>query len=102
MFGIHAYDSDPVRQGAQFAYEMGWTTPEKAIEGGAKWISEQYINNPNYKQNTLYKMRWNPQSPGTHQYATDISWAVSQTQAIKAMYDNFENAQLKFDIPSYS
>lgn len=101
MFGIGAYDSDPIGAGAQFAYKMGWTTPEKAIEGGAKWISEQYINNPSYRQNTLYKMRWNPESPGTHQYATDIAWAVKQTSNIKKMYDNFQNASLKFDIPAY-
>lgn len=80
---------------------MGWTTPEKAIEGGAKWISEQYINNPNYQQNTLYEMRWNPASPGKHEYATDIGWAVKQTTSIMKMYSNFPGATLKFDIPSY-
>jgi beta-N-acetylglucosaminidase len=101
MYGIGAYDSDPIGAGAQYAYKMGWTTPEKAIEGGAKWISEQYINNASYKQNTLYKMRWNPASPGVHQYATDIGWAVKQTSSIKKMYDNFQNASLKFDIPTY-
>lgn len=101
MYGIGAYDSDPIGAGAQYAYKMGWTTPEKAIEGGAKWISEQYINNASYKQNTLYKMRWNPASPGNHQYATDVGWAVKQTESIKRMYDNFENASLKFDMPKY-
>ncbi|EYE87207.1 hypothetical protein Q428_14585 [Fervidicella metallireducens AeB] len=101
MYGINALDRDPITYGSEFAYRMGWTTPEKAIEEGAKWISKQYINNPLYKQNTLYKMRWNPQAPGTHQYASDISWAINQTKSIKKMYDNFRNAALKFDIPRY-
>lgn len=101
MYGIGAYDSDPIGGGAQYAYKMGWTTPEKAIEGGAKWISEQYINNPSYEQNTLYKMRWNPASPGQHQYATDVGWAVKQTSVIKKMYDSFPSASLRFDTPTY-
>lgn len=101
MYGINAVDASPVTSGAQYAYKMGWTTPEKAIIGGAKWISEQYINNSNYRQNTLYKMRWNPASPGNHQYATDIGWAVKQTDRIYSMYKNFKNATLKFDIPKY-
>ncbi len=102
MYGIGANDSDPIGGGSQFAYRMGWTTPQKAIKGGAKWISQQYINNASYKQNTLYKMRWNPASQGEHQYATDIGWAVKQTSSIKRMYDSFNNASLKFDIPVYS
>ena len=101
MYGIGAFDRDPVGGGSQYAYKMGWDTPEKAIEGGAKWISEQYINNPSYQQNTLYKMRWNPASPGEHQYATDIGWAVKQTTSIKKMYDDFPDALLQFEIPIY-
>ena len=80
---------------------MGWTTPNKAIDGGAKWISENFINNGSYHQNTLYKMKWNPSDPGVHQYATAINWAVAQTSEIKGMYDNFPNAVLTFDIPVY-
>lgn len=57
MFGIGAYDSDPVGTGSNYAYEMGWDTPEKAIMGGAKWISENYINSSSHTQNTLYEMR---------------------------------------------
>ncbi|MBT6068697.1 hypothetical protein HOG48_03000, partial [Candidatus Peregrinibacteria bacterium] len=102
MYGIGAYDGDAINSGANYAYKMGWDSPEKAITGGAKWISERYINNANYQQNTLYSMRWNPSSPGHHQYATDIGWAVKQTHAIKKMYDGFSNPILKFDILKYS
>lgn len=101
MFGIRAVDRDPIGQGAAYAYKMGWTTPEKAILGGAKFISEQYINREDYKQDTLYEMRWNPASPGTHQYATDVGWAVKQAVWIQKIYESFDNPDITFDIPKY-
>lgn len=63
--------------------------------------SKKYINNATYQQNTLYKMRWNPSSPGKHQYATDIRWAINQTSSIKKMYDQFPDAVKTFDIPKF-
>lgn len=94
MFGIGAVDSDPERLGAKTAYEQGWFTVEDAIIGGAKWISSSYINNPYYKQDTLYKMRWNPLQPGTHQYATDVAWAYKQTNRLTTLLD----LSLKYDL----
>ena len=101
MFGIGAYDAGAVSYGSQYAYSMGWTTVDAAIEGGARWISENYINNPDYRQNTLYKMRWNPDRPGTHQYATDIEWASAQAKVLKSMFDAFPDAELYYEIPLY-
>lgn len=101
MFGIKAVDSDPLGQGAAYAYKMGWTTPEKAIMGGAKFISDEYINNYEYKQDTLYEMRWNPASPGRHQYATDIAWATKQATRMQKIYECFTNPAITFDIPVY-
>ena len=101
MFGIGAVDSDPIGKGAQYAYNMGWTSPEKAIMGGAQFISQKYINNYPYNQDTLYEMRWNPASPGYHQYATDIAWATKQAVWMEKLYASFENATLTFDIPVY-
>jgi mannosyl-glycoprotein endo-beta-N-acetylglucosaminidase len=103
MYGIGAKDGDALRLGSEYAYKQGWDTPEKAIIGGAKWIADQYINNITYKQNTLYKMRWNPAVPGDHQYATDIGWALKQTSNMDIMLDICQrnNIPLKFDIPSY-
>lgn len=101
MFGIKAVDSDPLGQGAAYAYKMGWTTPEKAIMGGAKFISDEYINNDVYKQDTLYEMRWNPASPGRHQYATDIAWAAKQAIRMEKIYECFTNPAITFDIPIY-
>lgn len=100
LFGIGAYDKDPVNEGAKYAYEQGWTDIDKAIYGGAKWISENYIN-ASSKQNTLYKMRWNPANPGVHQYATDIAWAAKQSKIIYAMFSSLPYADVIFDVPVY-
>jgi beta-N-acetylglucosaminidase len=98
MYGINAKDSCPVRCGAEYAYQQGWFTPEAAIIGGAKFIGQGYIHNG---QDTLYKMRWNPEQPGTHQYATDIAWAVKQTYRIQSLYGLLSQYSLVFDIPKY-
>nr|WP_243154786.1 LysM peptidoglycan-binding domain-containing protein [Clostridium thermarum] len=101
MFGIGAYDINPDKYGSEYAYKQNWISVDAAINGGAKWISAQYINNIHYRQNTLYKMRWNPSSPGTHQYSTDVAWAYNQTYNIKRLVDKLSNANLVFDIPKY-
>lgn len=101
MFGIGAVDSDPIGGGARTAYEHGWDTPEKAIIGGAEWVANRYINGA-YKQNTLYKMRWNPENPN-RQYATDVAWAYKQTRTlgIIARLAQQYDLVLNFDIPNY-
>ncbi|WP_208590773.1 peptidoglycan-binding protein [Gracilibacillus suaedae] len=101
MYGINATDNNAVNGGAKYAYEQGWTTPSKAIIGGAQWISGRYINHSSYQQDTLYKMRWNPQSPGTHQYATDVGWAVKQISEIQDLYEQLPDAIKQFDMPRY-
>src|SRR5690606_3135838 len=55
MFGIAAVDNNPNVRGAKKAHQENWTTPEKAIEGGAKWIAENYIRSATHQQDTLYK-----------------------------------------------
>lgn len=102
LFGIGAYDANPVGNGSQRAYSQGWTSVESAIKGGAKWISENYVNSSDGRQNTLYKMLWNPENPGTHQYATDIGWAVKQAISIEKIFSSFTDATLSFDVPVYS
>lgn len=101
MFGVGAYDSNPNHYGSQFAYDQRWFTPEEAIVGGARFASERYVNHPSYFQNTLYKMRWNPSAPGTHQYATDIGWAAKQVSRIRSLYNLVNSYTLTFDIPRY-
>lgn len=100
MFGIGAYDSNADYYGSQYAYNQGWFSVDAAIKGGAKFVSSSYINNPNYNQNTLYKMRWNPNDP-SHQYATDVKWAINQIYNIKSLYDLCPAAKLIFDLPIF-
>ena len=102
LFGIGAVDSDPLYGGAAYAYSQGWTSVEDAIEGGARWISENYINNRSHRQNTLYKMRWNPESPANHQYATDIEWPSKQAEDMAAMFEAFPSAEYRYEVPVYS
>jgi len=102
MYGIGAYDSCALDCGAKRAYEEGWTTPDKAIIGGAKFI-DNYINSG---QNTLYKMRWNPkamESTGRFgkQYATDIGWASKQINSMYNLYQSIGDFKLILDIPEY-
>ncbi len=101
MYGIQAVDSSPLTTGAKFAFEQKWFTPEAAIVGGAYWIGASYINHPTHKQNTLYKMRFNPAAPGNHQYATDIGWATKQTTRIFQIYQNLDSYTLHFDVPKF-
>lgn len=101
VFGIGAVDASPIAGGSQYAYVEDWTSVEKAIMGGTRWISENYINNPKYSQNTLYKMRWNPDKPAVHQYATDVAWASKQAKNMSAMFEAFPTAKYQFDVPVY-
>ncbi|WP_067728652.1 S-layer homology domain-containing protein [Oceanobacillus damuensis] len=102
MYGIGAIDKDPNKYGAERAYREGWFTVEKAIIGGAKFVKERYIG---AGQNTLYKMRWNPDAPATHQYATHVMWSVIQAKNIKFMMEktnSLDNTALTFEIPVYN
>src|SRR5699024_3093181 len=83
MYGVGAYDYNPVLAGARYAQQMGWDTPAKAIVGGARFISQSYFNRG---QTTLYSMRWNPLNPGTYQYATDVNWAYATARNLQNYY----------------
>ncbi|HHQ5238486.1 TPA: glucosaminidase domain-containing protein [Staphylococcus aureus] len=98
VFGIAAYDNDPLREGIKYAKQAGWDTVSKAIVGGAKFIGNSYVK---AGQNTLYKMRWNPAHLGTHQYATDVDWANINAKIIKGYYDKIGEVGKYFDIPQY-
>ncbi|MBS4206747.1 glucosaminidase domain-containing protein [Bacillus sp. FJAT-50079] len=100
MYGVGAYDNCAKDCGAKFAYDNQWFTPEAAIFGAAKFVSTNYLSNTVFKQDTLYKMRWNPVQPW-HQYATDIGWASKQVKNIQRIYDLLDTYTLTFDIPVY-
>jgi mannosyl-glycoprotein endo-beta-N-acetylglucosaminidase len=111
MYGIGALDKCPLQCGAQTAYDKGWDTPEKAIIFGAEFVKNDYIG---LGQNTLYKMRWNPDfidkygrnrypelNSAQHQYATDIGWAVKQTMNIESIYQQLDYYNAMFDFPVF-
>ncbi len=100
MFGVRAVDSNALKCGSEYAYKKGWFTPEEAIIGGAEFIGTGYINSPKYKQNTLYKMRWNIDVTW-HQYCTDIGWSYKQLKRIKYLMEQCKNAKPVFDIPNF-
>ena len=102
MYGIKAYDSSPVKSGSEYAYQQGWFTPDEAIYGGAKFIADTYVIGR--KQNTLYKMRWNPENPASLQYATHVMWAEIQAKRIAKFYRDTgsdKNTVAVFEIPVY-
>lgn len=109
MFGIRAFDSCPESCGAAYAYTEGWDTPYKAIVGGARFISSDYIQGQNGEGtalNTLYKMRWNPEFAAQNgrfgkQYATDVGWAIKQVNTMYNLYEEIGEYKLVLDIPVY-
>ncbi|GEL78658.1 S-layer homology domain-containing protein [Tenuibacillus multivorans] len=101
MYGYGAVDSQPIRGGAKYAFDQGWFSPAEAIEGGAEHISRNYIG---IGQDTLYKMRWDPEDPGDHQYATHTQWATVQAEEIHDMfteYDLTDSYAMQFDVPEF-
>ena len=98
MYGIGAVDSAALKKGSEYAYQKGWFTPETAIIEGAAFVAKNYIHKG---QDTLYKMRWNPVNPGTHQYATDIGWAVKQVSRMHDIYRLISDYSLVYDIPRF-
>ena len=77
LFGIGAFDSSAVRSGKKL---------HKAIIGGAKFIRNEYFEN---NQLNLYQMRWNPENPAQHQYASDIRWADKIAKLMDKSYKQF-------------
>ncbi|RIP37438.1 autolysin [Staphylococcus gallinarum] len=86
FFGIGAFDENAVHTGSSFAKKQSWTSPKRAIMGGAKFVRENYFDKD---QITLYQMRWNPKSPGEHQYASDIAWDGNIAVFMQQYYDKF-------------
>lgn len=87
------------------AYLLPWTSPEKAIKGGAKWIASGYIDRG---QNTLYFQKFDVLDDGTerynHQYAQNIMMAYSEGLRYYRSYNSIgmANAGFEFVIPVYN
>lgn len=107
FFNIEAYQSgsmDAVTRGLWWAsqsgsYDRPWNSREKAIIGGAKWYSDNYMKRG---QNTLYLKKFNVQGskPYTHQYMTNVQAAASEGAEL-ANISSLRNTALEFSIPVY-
>lgn len=101
VYGVGAKDSAPLKLGSEYAYAQEWFSIPEAIIGGAKFIGLNYVN---VGQNTLYKMKWNPDRPATHQYATHVQWAEIQAKKIADLYSQSgadKTTASIFEVPSY-
>ena len=104
-FNIGATGSDPVAASLAYAKKQGWTTPAKAVNGGASYLASGYINK---KQNTIYFQRFNVANglgkAGTHQYMTNIMAPYSEAHITMTSYSKLgiTNESLGFVIPVYN
>lgn len=99
FFGIGAFDKKAVSEGSSYAAKSDWSSPEKAIMGGAEFISKNYVSRG---QDTLYSMRWNPENPGTHLYATDIHWASKIGSILRSHYNKQDVSATEFQKEYYT
>ena len=104
-FNIGAFGgTNPLYNGLVYAYGKGWTTPAKAVEGGAKELAKNYINQGQY---TTYYQRFNVRNgekkAGTHQYMTNIMAPYSEAGSTRSSYSKYGilNQPLVFEIPIY-
>ena len=87
------------------SYLLPWTSVEKAIKGGAKWIASGYIDKG---QNTLYFQKFDVLDDGTekynHQYAQNIMMAYSEGMRYYRSYASIgmTDAAFEFVIPVYN
>lgn len=109
LYGIGAYDNLPTMPnralvlGTTRAYKEGWTSVEKAIDGAASFVSNNYIHSSKYNQNTVYKFRFNPVKENVwHQYATDIGYADKIGSLMNQFKGVYTGGEFTFDIPSYA
>ena len=79
-----------ITNGLSYAKEKDWSTPYKAIIGGASFLADGYIN---VGQDTLYLQKWDliVPKPGRHQYMQNIQ--APSTESIKT-YNGYKNINL--------
>ncbi|HHU03522.1 MAG TPA: hypothetical protein GXZ81_00695 [Fastidiosipila sp.] len=121
-YNIGSYaGTSPIRNGLQYAkygsarepnkltaneknlYLLPWTNPYLSIVGGARWISEGYIN---AGQKTAYYQKWNidyahKYGPWWHQYMGNVIAPTSEGSAVYSTYKDQDmlNEKHEFIIP---
>ena len=94
-----------IKNALAYAKKKGWSTPEKAIKGGAEFLADGYISSG---QNTLYLQKFDvDDSDGSlysHQYMQNVSAARSESLNILSTYreiDDDLDMSFNFLIPVY-
>ena len=91
-----------IRNGAEYAFNNHWFTPETCINGTAAFLYNNYFKNG---QNTQYFQKYNvvTSSPYTNQYMQNIRAANDEGYRVAKSYES--NGQLdlhfEFTIPVY-
>ena len=107
LFNIRATGNSQqeiIQNAAQYAYEQGWDSVEKALIGGVEFVKEGYIN---VGQNTLYLQKFDvvnqDDSLYTHQYMQNLLAPQSEASNMKEIYEASDtvDAPLNFIIPLY-
>ena len=94
--------ADIIRNGAEYAYNNHWFTPEMCIQGSAAFLYNNYFKNG---QNTQYFQKYNvvTSNPYTNQYMQNIRAANDEGYRVAKAYES--NGQLdlhfEFSIPVY-
>ncbi len=93
-----------IQNAAQYAYEQGWDSLEKALIGGVEFLKEGYIN---VGQNTLYLQKFDvvnqDDSLYTHQYMQNLLAPQSEANNMKEIYEASDtvDSALNFIVPLY-
>ena len=98
--------SDYVYIAGYDAYDRPWTSPKKAIVGGAKFMSENYISKGQYNS-YLKKFNVNPNgyyNVYTHQYMYNVRAPYQEAKTSYNSYvsNNLLGLPLVFSIPVYN
>lgn len=94
-----------IENGLKYAKDRGWKSAYYSIEGGAKFLSGNYISKG---QDTLYLQKYNVNPKSyykvyTHQYMQNISAPTTEAQSIRNLYRSADalNSPFVFKIPVY-
>ena len=93
-----------LQNAAQYAYEQGWDSLEKALIGGVDFVRTGYID---IGQNTLYLQKfdvvYSDEELYTHQYMQNLLAPESEAENMKSIYEasGTVDANLNFIIPLY-
>ena len=102
----YAKDGKGASSSTKTKYLIPWTTKERAITGGAKFIGSSYIN---LGQNTIYLQKFHVYDTTDdelfwHQYMTNVLAPYSESKLIYTGYatSNLLNSSMSFVIPVYN